>query len=185
MSEIAAKFIEKHLDEIEKNLEKLKKIHDEIEFSKNILKYTLEDIRYPANLRDFLKSVYEKDNEMEDFLYGYMFNDIAPTIYLCDDDDDGENYYVFSQYAIDKYNPPIIEEEKVDFENFQIQNIDFEKNTVWIIAGGDWQGSFMFSATLKNMKGRWEYNNDLKKVDEDDYECFENETIIKMFSHEE
>ena len=184
MSEIAAKFIEKHLDEIEKNLEKLKKIHDEIEFSKNILKYTLEDIRYPANLRDFLKSVYEKDNEMEDFLYGYMFNDIAPKIYLCEDDE-GENYYAFSDEVISNCRPPIIEEEELDFENFQIQQIDFKNNEVWIIAGGDWQGSFRFSVTLQNMKGIWKYNNDAKRVNEDDYECFEDETIIKMFSHEE
>jgi len=86
-----------------------------------------------ANLKMFLQSLYDTDpkNFFDNLPYDLNFKSLPDA--KCGEPDDAD-----------------FEEEQVDFENNEILDIDFDTNTILIVAGGDWQNPTEFSVTLKD-----------------------------------
>lgn len=87
-----------------------------------------------ADLKLFLQSLYDKDPEdfRNNIPYDLDFK-LLPNAISGDEEPDEDE-----------------ELEQVDFENNEILSIDFDTNTITLVAGGDWQLPTEFSATLQD-----------------------------------
>lgn len=173
---------------LEKLKSKLSKLQEECDVLKGEIN-ELDELEYnknnPVSLYTFIHNEFN-DLDNEYYIGSYSIEDsivIDPRIIIYGDEEDDEEYYSEIEVQELGLNKKELYEEVLDFENFDIEKVNLDTNTLTIVAGGDWQGLFRFTVTLVSMKGKFRHNNDARRLkDSDEVKELSEEEILKIFN---
>lgn len=156
---------EKQIIDVKIDLKQLSKDIEDILKKVNQIERDIYHTTNPVSIKAFIEKIKaeeedEIDNWSQELKPHFYHPFVSPVIYELN-----EEYFTEKEFHLKDRSDFEDYEEDLDFENFYVEDIDPNINSITIAAGGDWQGMFRFRAKLVDMiEGKFEFYGDVERV---------------------